>query len=627
MNNLGEHTRTIALSRFTLDLDRGELLDSDAVIPLRPKSFDVLCHLALRQGKLVSQAELLAAVWGDLVVTDNSVRQCITDIRKALSDDDHSVLRTIPSRGYILEMPEPEDKGLLHESRPPDTARWRKLWLPAAGLTLLIMAAFAYRLFGTDSEIQVGAGLSHAPKNSIAVLRFVDMSPADDQDFLASGLAEEILHRLAQSPDLQVIARTSSFAVGNATIASVAQELNVAHVLEGSVRRSGNRIRVTVQLIDARTGTHLWSEIYDTELGDILMIQTEIASAVANVLDTKLNTSNENLMVDPLAHEQYLLGRHHYLRRAPGDLERAETHFMRAVTIDPEYARAWVSLAALANVRLRGVNAREEDPARRTDLRDLQRQAVENALRFGPRLPEAHMRAAAHYWFEGDRGLARQHVKIARELDPDHWLVLSLRHEDLLLAGQLEDAIEVIRETLRQDPLNKIIRDNLAATYFYAGRFDDALAEYRTIADQYPATKGTQHLASMMMQTLILLGRHDQALLLVRGMPEGQIRNHSLALLHQARGASDEAERVLAVLQSQDDGLADFLAVAEVYAFRNEPERALIWLERLTALLDCSSEAALAQAYYSPFIAGLDHHPGIGAWRLKIAQRMAHCRI
>jgi len=110
-------------------------------------------------------------------------------------------------------------------------------------------------------------------------------------------------------------------------------------------------------------------------------------------------------------------------------------------------------------------------------------------------------------------------------------------------------------------------------------------------------------------------------------MPEGQIRNHSLALLHQARGASDEAERVLTVLQSQANGPAGFLAVAEVYAFRNEPQWALIWLERLTAQLDCSSEAALAQAYYSPFIAGLAHHPGIGAWRLKIAQRMAHCRI
>jgi len=237
------------------------------------------------------------------------------------------------------------------------------------------------------------------------------------------------------------------------------------------------------------------------------------------------------------------------------------------------------------------------------------------------------MRAAAYFWFEGDRDLARQHVKIARELDPDHWLVLSLRHEDLLLAGQLADAVEVIRETLRLDPLNNVIRDNLAATYFYAGRFDDALAEYRTIADQHPAAKRTQHLASMMIQSLILLGRHDQALLLARTMPEGQIRNHSLALLHQARGAGDEADRVLMVLQSQADGLADFLAVAEVYAFRNEPERALIWLKQLTALLNCSSEAALAKAYYSPFIAGIDHHPGIGAWRLKVAQRMEHCRI
>jgi len=627
MNNLGRHTRTIALSRFTLDLDRGELLDSDTVIPLRPKSFDVLCHLAQRQGKLVSQSELLAAVWGNSIVTDNSVRQCITDIRKALSDDDHSVLRTIPSRGYILEMPEPDDKGFLHESRPTGTTRWRMLWLAAAGLALLIVAAFAYRLFGTDSGIQEGAGLSQAPENSIAVLRFVDMSPAGDHDFLASGLAEEILHRLAQSPALQVIARTSSFAVENATIASVARQLNVAYVLEGSVRRSGNRIRVTVQLIEARTGTHRWSETYDAELGDILTIQTEIASAVANVLDTKLNASNENLMVDPLAHEQYLLGRHHYLRRAPGDLERAETHFRRAVTIDPEHARAWVSLAALANLRLRGVSSREKDPARRADLRELQRQAVENALRFGPRLPEAHMRAAAHYWFEGDRDLARQHVKIARELDPDHWLVLSLRHEDLLFAGQLEDAIEFIRETLRLDPLNNVIRENLATTYFYAGRFDDALAEYRTIADQHPAAARAQHLASMMVQTLILLDRHDQAFLLVRGMPEGQIRNHSLALLNQARGASDEADTALTALQSQADGLADFLAVAEVYAFRNEPEWALIWLKRLTAQLDCSSDVALSQAYYSPFIAGLDHHPGVGAWRLEVAQRMANCRI
>ncbi|MGD2130928.1 MAG: winged helix-turn-helix domain-containing protein [Lysobacterales bacterium] len=629
MTKIGQDRGSIALSRFTLKLDRAELLDAGEVVPLRPKSFDVLCYLAERRGVLVSTQELLDAVWGETVVTEDSVRQCITDIRKALHDDDHSVLSTVPRRGYILDPADAEDEEGIRETANVATPRRKTAWLIGAALVVVIAIVAGIRIFGGDAVRHEGADAAPAPRNSIAVLRFADMSPAGDHAYLAEGIAEEILHRLAQSPSLRVIARTSSFALEGEAIASIARQLNVAHVLEGSVRRDGDRIRVTVQLIDAATSTHRWSETYNAEFADILELESGIANAVAGILDATLGTDIPAETPDPQAHDHLLLGRFLYFRRAAGDIERAEALFEQALTIDPSYAQAWVNLAAVANVRLHGAAIRGADLARRAELLATQKYAVEQALHYAPRLVEAQMRAAAYFWNSGDQNRALEHIATAQELDSNHWLVLSAKAAGLVSSVQIDDAVRVLREILKDDPLNPVTRGNLGVYLFYAGRFEDALAEFERASRLHGPTGWDPSVAGHVAQTLLLLGRHDEALELVLSLPEGPARDQGLALAHFALGATPDADRELAGLVSRADGAADMLAVAEVYAYRGNAGEALAWLDRLAPLLACWGEwgeVRPRQAYYSPFIARISVNAAIEAWRTEAARRMAECR-
>ncbi|MEJ2605016.1 MAG: winged helix-turn-helix domain-containing protein [Gammaproteobacteria bacterium] len=285
MNDAGTDQGLIRFSGFTLDLRRNVLLQGDRRVALRPKSFDVLHYLVRHAGEVVSPEALLDAVWGDTVVTEDSVRQCIADVRKALGDGAHKIVRTLPRRGYILDLERDQEgaRDATHgnsESGIP--------WRAAASLAMLLVIVAIFRYLGGSASDPEPVPAQSPPQNSIAVLRFADMTPAGDHAYLAEGIAEEILHRLAQSPTLRVIARTSSFAVEGNTIASVARQLNVAHVLEGSVRRSGDRIRIAVQLVDGATSEHVWSETYDADFGDILEIQARIAEAVAERLDGSL---------------------------------------------------------------------------------------------------------------------------------------------------------------------------------------------------------------------------------------------------------------------------------------------------------------------------------------------------
>lgn len=186
--------------------------------------------------------------------------------------------------------------------------------------------------------------------SSIAVLPFVDMTARQDKQYLADGISEEILHSLAQSESLNVIARTTSFSFDaqNLSIEKIAELLNVAYVLEGSVRESGSRFRVTAQLVDASTSMHVWSETYDREPGDILDLQSEIATTVAGVLKVKLPRQGISATGPrrPQTYQNFLQAQYFYKRRTKGDLNRAEAYYQRAVESEPDYARAWTGLAA-----------------------------------------------------------------------------------------------------------------------------------------------------------------------------------------------------------------------------------------------------------------------------------------
>jgi TolB-like protein/DNA-binding winged helix-turn-helix (wHTH) protein/predicted Zn-dependent protease len=648
--------RTLGFSDVTLDLDGGRLLRGDQEIALRPKSFAVLAYLVARAGRLVTRDELLSAVWADTVVIDDSLTQCIGDIRRALGGNGEQIIRTVPRRGYLFSVPVTESadaggdaRGLGDSGnggdvpdRPaasapvPSRYAWPSRHV-VAGVALVLVAAVAWWIT-REAPAPEETVAPQAPPNSIAVLRFADMSEGGDQTYLADGLAEEILHALAQSPELLVIARTSSFAISGDDIATVAAKLKVAHVLEGSVRRSGDRIRVTAQLVDAATSVHQWSQTYERELDDLFGVQTEIASAVANALEVTLAGGTDRTHAAPgdaRAYELYLRAHFFYNRRGPGDIDRARELYERALAIDPEFARPWVGLAAIYNelrmsqrVPLAVIEPESgSDATRYRELTESERQAVEEALRLAPSLPEAHMRAARYYWLNGDRENAIEHRERARTLDPDHPLVLGSVANAHLWGNRLDAAIAVGRRAVLHDPLGAVFRENLADFLLMANRPEEAIAEYRNVLELGPALSGGAGRVDLPVfgvgRALLLQGRLDDALDWIEPWPAGVDRDYALAILYRAlkrTAAADAAlQRLLAGAQTSDP-----LRIAEVYAYRGDFDAALAWLNRIGSLDGCRSNA-LMFAFYSPFLALMHAEPRWQAWRSETGDVMQAC--
>jgi TolB-like protein/DNA-binding winged helix-turn-helix (wHTH) protein len=472
-----------AFAGFTLDPARQVLRGPEGEIRLRPKSYSLLLYLVRHQGRLATRQELHEALWGHLAVTDDSLTQCLVEIRRALGKDGRRIVQTVPRRGYLFEAPvtrlpadDLQDSGssatvrVAEEDRAADAGDDREVDLPASGspppsprgalLTTGILAATAVAamlvVWMAAHREPVAPGspdpvVQRLP-NSIAVLPFVDMSADKDQEYFGDGIAEEILNLLAQSPGLKVVARTSSFTFKNqsADIPTISRQLGVTHVLEGSVRNSGNRMRITAQLITAADGTHLWSQSYDRELGDLLGVQREIAAAVAGALKTSLlgdGLSGPASVIDARAYDYYLRGRFLFHRRDPGDLDRAREQLESAVALDPGYAQAWADLSGVYNAQMYSGEIPWEIGMQR------RREAAEQALALDPRLPEAHLRAGRVFMGDGDLERARYHLELAGEIDPDNALVLGYTSGSLLAEGRLDEAIDHWDRVVANDPL------------------------------------------------------------------------------------------------------------------------------------------------------------------------------
>ena len=353
----GAAPRKVAFGEFFLDLDRGTLQKKGVDVPLRPKCFEVLCYLVGHHGVLLSKEELLDAVWVDVIVTEDSLTHCLIKVRRALGDETKEMVRTVPRRGYLFDVPvtvhQPgQEQEPLQASGSSKRHRKPSRWSVGAAivLALAILAQWFLGRQETDEAAFRDVRVAALP-TSIAVLPFVDMSPESDQEYFGDGLSEEVLNLLAQTPDLTVIARTSSFSFKgqNHDIETIAQKLHVANVLEGSVRKDGDQVRVTAQLVDASNSAHLWSQTYDRTMDNIFSVQSEIASAVASVLKVRL--LGETFAPHNEAHEAVLRGRYLMAQRTQASVKSAILEFEKAVSADPEYALAWAELS-LATRRL-----------------------------------------------------------------------------------------------------------------------------------------------------------------------------------------------------------------------------------------------------------------------------------
>jgi TolB-like protein/DNA-binding winged helix-turn-helix (wHTH) protein/Flp pilus assembly protein TadD len=622
--------RRYSFGELTLDLERGALLRAGARVDLRPKAFDVLRLLVERHGRLVTKQELLDAVWGRVVVTEGSVAKCLIEIRRAIDDRAQKSIKTVPRRGYIFDAPVTVDDG---ESRAPilteTVGRPRvnpsaRRWALGAALAMALTVAASWVVVAMRGAPQGAAETQQARVPSVAVLPFVDMSAERENEYLADGIAEEILNLVARVPAVTVIARSSSFAFKgrNADIATIAKTLNVTYVLEGSLRKAGNQVRITARFVDATTSAEVWTATYDRELDDLFAVQSEIAAAVAGALRGTLDGSGQLAASDGRVHEQYLLGRFLFNRRQPGDLESALAAYRQALEIDPKFATAWAGLAGVYFIQ-----AAESDPARQQALLAALRDAVDEALRLEPRLAEAHVRRSGYLWLTGDMRGYEEEMRLAALFAPEDPVVLGALAANAARVQNLGESIALQSRAVALDPLSLVAHLNLGCYLYYAGKFESAEAEWRAALDlagaSAPAsTELTRDLAVGLAQVEVARQRSDSALALVDSwLGAGRERDYSLALIYGALGRTSDADVALARLReagSRDEW--ETVKVIEAHAFLGHIDAAFEWLAKAVDQSRTASPRTPAtmawktELRHSPFVTALREDPRWQAW-------------
>jgi TolB-like protein/tetratricopeptide (TPR) repeat protein len=411
------------------------------------------------------------------------------------------------------------------------------------------------------------------PEKSVAVLPFVDMSEKKDQEYFSDGLSEELIAMLTQVTDLRVPARTSSFYFKGkqTTITDIAKALGVAHVLEGSVRKSGNTMRITAQLIRVDNGYHVWSETYDRKLDDIFKVQDEIAGEVVKALKASLVERGVPPAVSTEAYNLFLQGRHFAARRTLADIATAIDYFEKAIERQPGYAEAWAALA-FADAWQAQFGAGDVDV--RTEKARL---AAREAIRLNPKLPEAHATLALiNSAYDFDWASARSETELALSLDrnnPD-----ALLHSGLIawMFGQTDEAIARYREVLNVDPLRADGYLFLGAALYSARRFDEAVDALRATMKLNPDQVKAHFLLAL---TELEEGHSQTARATMAAEQAPWYRLAGLAIIDHALGRKAESDSALAELCNRygPDAAAQ---IAEAYSYRGEVDEAFKWLDR-----------------------------------------------
>lgn len=544
---------------------------------LDPKVMDVLVLLARHAGQVVLRERLFEQLWPGVVVSEQSLSRCIHELRRKLGlagggDQYRDLIETVPKRGYRL------NSAVEPVLAAPETSRARhSTWWPIGGAIAacaIIALVVVFGLRDTASTTEPAATAAAASANSIAVLPFDDMSAGHDQAYLSDGISEEILNRLTKAGGLRVVARTSSFSFRDrpVDINEIGTRLGVSHVLEGSLRRSGDEIRITAQLISVSDNTPVWSETYARTLDDLFALQDDIAVAVADALQVRLAAGALGIVtaVGPKAHESYLKGQYFFRRRAPGDVELARRYYEEAVAFDPGYARAWAALA--------GVYSFLAWPTEKPDetLLKLEGEAARKAVALDPSLALAHIRLAGYYFQTLDSKKADEHFRQAAALDPDDSLVLGITGYEAFARGDTDTAIYALRRGVARDPLSTVSHQNLAVLLMADHQLDEAAAEYRQVLDLNPNAGWDTEIE--IVRILIMQGRFDEARTQIGRAPPGKHRDYALALLFDAPGDRASADAALARLAANPVEIMDFIRLAEVYAFRGMTDRAFATL-------------------------------------------------
>jgi TolB-like protein/DNA-binding winged helix-turn-helix (wHTH) protein len=593
----------------TAELDEREmrLTVGGAAVPLDRSCFDLLLCLVRRAGEVVPKDELLRIGWPGRVVTENSLAKAVGRLRQALGNADGECLRVVHGYGYRLvadvqALPAhavastpvaASDTPLRAPAQPPlaHAPPRRRWWTPILVGTILIFAAVGVVHIGSRSPAPANAVSPQATQttalSSIAVLPFLDLSETQDQAYFSDGLAEQLLDSLARVPQLHVVGRTSSFAFRgkDLDIPTIGSKLNAQTLLEGSVRKSAERIRVTVQLIKSVDGYHLWSETYDRPVTELFAMQDEIVRAIVSALRIELLPEQQRELArhattNAEAYDEFLLA-HQVFKDDETAHRRSIAHFERAVALDPNFVDAWFGLAdVLGHSGMYADSAAEGLAGKRHAL-----EIIDRVVALAPDRPDGwKMRGvfrAAHWWnWTG----AEQDLQRAVALSPPD------DEQPLVELGRVRAAQGKLAEAIEQEQRAGQINPHSGNAWTVMGYHLTALGQFeraREVLTQAVRNSPLDEHARYYLGLGELLQGHAAAAVPHFEDSAHVLRLTGMALAHHSLGDAAAADQDLQLLIARYGHILPYQA-AEVYAWRGDRDKAFEWLDRAYELHDAS---------------------------------------
>jgi TolB-like protein/DNA-binding winged helix-turn-helix (wHTH) protein/Tfp pilus assembly protein PilF len=575
---------------YRLDAMERVLLRDGQPVTLPPKDLETLLVLVERAGHIVEKEELLEKVWPGVFVEEGNLARHIFNLRQVLGDspDGRKYIETIPKRGYrfvaaVQEDPEataPYNSTVQDSEQAQTTVHFdqkRSLWMWPLALAVLVVTGILIALHFWPPR-------NPSPQRAmLAVLPFINLSGDAHEDYFADGLTEEMIAQLGQLQPAQlgVIARTSTarYKDTKESVAQIARELGVGYLLEGSVRRGGDRVRVTAQLIQAGEQTHLWAETYERPLTDVLSIQREIAEKITHSLSIQLlpaaTSVSANSRLNLESYDKYLLGLHELGEDTRESVNRAIQYFQEAIALDPKDARLYAALAAAYDA----ATTYYSSPA---EVMPRAKEAALRAVELDPSLGSAHVRLGyVRLFFDWDWPAAEREYRRALEINPSLPEAQLGYANYLATLGRFDEAISRVQEAYLFDPLAVESRKEALWIYYFSGRMPETVEQAQKTIELEPAA-GLPH--AILAMAYAQMGKRPETLQAAENSirlanSPSIITTAAAALAHV--GQNREARQLLskALEQAKERYVCRFL-VADAYVELGDTDKALESLEQ-----------------------------------------------